>query len=68
MKSFLVIFMINPFPLDTYNFLDDNDDYDKNNLSTPVENLFLDNKGAEDWVMTNSPNDNYNDEYNGDNT
>ena len=48
MKSFLVIFMINPFPLDTYNFLDDNDDYDKNNLSTPVENLFLDNKGAED--------------------
>ena len=47
-----------------YDFLNNNDDNDKNTPGTPVDDVFPDNKGVKYSVVQNAPDDDDNDEDN----
>ena len=51
-----------PIPTGYYDLLNDNDDDDNNSLGTPIDNIFTENVGAEDAVVTNAPGADVNDE------
>ena len=50
-----------PFPPEYYDLLNDNDGNENNIIGTPVDDVFLDNKGVEYSVISNAPDNDAND-------